>query len=118
MPLPVQTMGTKTMRPGNQFLTIAVTVAALFFAVACSQSTNSTLRVKVAALERCGATQPTIELVKNTARELGLAIDFKFVPISTREQANAHRHLGSPTVQINGLDIEPAARNADQFGIA
>ena len=115
MPLLAQTMKTKTMRPGNYFSTLAIAAAALFLAVACNQSSSSTLRVKVAALERCGATQPTIELVKNTARELGLAIDFKFVPISTREQANTHRHLGSPTVQINGLDIEPAARNADQF---
>ena len=85
---------------------------------ACGQSSNRNLKVKVASLERCGATQPTIDLVKNTAKELGLAIDFEYVAISTREQANSHRHLGSPTIQINGLDIEPAARNADQFGIA
>ena len=106
------------MRSMNLFFTLALAAAILLFAVACGQSSNRTLKVKVASLERCGATQPTIDLVKNTAKELGLAIDFEYVAISTPELANAHRHIGSPTIQINGLDIEPAARNADQFGIA
>ena len=106
------------MRIRNHFFTFAVAAATLFFVVACGQSTSPILQVKVASLERCGATQPTIDLVKNTAKELGLTIDFEYVAITTREQAKAHRHLGSPTIQINGLDIDPAARNADQFGIA
>ena len=106
------------MRAKSQLFTLAIAAATLLFAVACGQSTGPNLNVKVASLERCGATQPTIDLVKNTAKELGLTIDFEYVGITTREQAKAHRHLGSPTIQINGLDIEPTARNADQFGIA
>ena len=102
----------------NQFIYLAVAAVPLLFASACGKSTGPVLKVKVASLERCGATQPTIDLVKNTAKELGLDIDFQYVAITTREQAREHRHLGSPTIQINGLDIEPAARNVDQFGIA
>jgi len=106
------------VRSMNHSFTLAVAAAILLVVVACGQSSDPTLKVKVASLERCGATQPTIDLVKNTAKELGLAIDFEYVAVSTHEQAKAHRHLGSPTIQINGLDIEPAARNAAQFGIA
>ena len=102
----------------NQVITLAVAAATLLFASACGQSSSPALKVKVASLERCSATQPTIDLVNNTAKELGLNIDFQYVAITTPEQAREHRHLGSPTIQIDGLDIEPAARNADQFGIA
>ena len=102
----------------NHFIFLAVVAATLLFSFACGQSSSTALKVKVASLERCGATQPTIDLVKNTAKELGLDINFEYVAITTQEQAKEHRHLGSPTIQINGLDIEPAARNADQFGIA
>ena len=108
----------KTMISINQFITLAVAATILLFVSACSQSSSPALKVKVASLERCGATQPTIDLVKNTAKELGLDIDFQYVAIATPEQAKEHKHLGSPTIQINGLDIEPAARDADQFGIA
>ncbi len=107
------------MQSKNHLSILAMAAVTLLFVVACGQSGNSsTLKVKVASLERCGATKPTIDLVKNTAKELGLAIDFEYVAITTREQAKMHRHLGSPTIQINGQDIEPAARDAYQFGIA
>jgi hypothetical protein len=106
------------MRTRNHFFALIVASATLFIAVACGQRSNPSIKVKVASLERCGATQPTIDLVKNTAKELGLDIDFQYVAIATPEQARDHRHLGSPTIQINGVDIEPTARNADQFGIA
>ena len=107
------------MQSKNHLFILAMTAAILLFIVACGQSGNSSiLKVKVASLERCGATQPTIDLVKKTAKELGLTIDFEYVGITSQEQAKVHRHLGSPTIQINGLDIEPAARNADKFGIA
>jgi hypothetical protein len=66
----------------NQFITLAVAAATLLFASACGQSSSPALKVKVASLERCGATQPTIDLVKNTAKELGLDIDFQYVAIT------------------------------------
>jgi len=118
MPFSAYTGKEKTIISINQCITLTVAAATLLFASACSQSSSPDLKVKVASLERCGATQPTIDLVKKTAKELGLDIDFQYVAITTPEQAKEHRHLGSPTIQINGLDIEPAARNADQFGIA
>ena len=100
-------------------LILATVAITLVFSTAFGQSNNgSTIKVKVASLARCGATQPTIDLVKNTAKELGLTIDFEHVAITSREHATLHRHIGSPTIQINGLDIEPAARNFDRFGIS
>ena len=44
-------------------------------------------------------------------------IEFEHVIVKTPEDARAHRHIGSPTVQINDLDIEPEARNIQQFGV-
>lgn len=74
-------------------------------------------KVKVLSLDKCSATPPTIELVKDVAKELGIAISLEHVVVKTREQAEQHRHIGSPTVQINGLDIEPGARGIEQFGV-
>ena len=78
---------------------------------------NNIMKVKVASLEKCSATDHTIELVKDVAKEIGLKIDFEHVIVKTREDAIEHRHIGSPTVQINGLDIDMGARAINQFGI-
>ena len=78
---------------------------------------NGIMKVKVASLEKCSATDLTISLVNEIAREMAVEIDFEHVIMKTREDAIAHRHIGSPTVQINGLDIDPGARKTNQFGI-
>ena len=76
-----------------------------------------TMRVKVVSLEGCTATPPTIVLIKETAREMNIRITLDHVVVRTPEEAQENRHIGSPTVQIEGLDIDPQARSIDQFGI-
>jgi len=75
------------------------------------------LDVKVLSLKKCEATPPTIALIKEVAGEMGIEMDFKHVIVETPEQALESRFIGSPTVQINGRDIEPTARESDQFGL-
>jgi hypothetical protein len=75
------------------------------------------MQVKVISVEKCGATPPTIALVKETAGEMGIAIDLKHLIVRTSEEAKEHRHIGSPTVHIEGRDIDPEARGIEQFGV-
>jgi hypothetical protein len=85
--------------------------------LAITEKGNKPMQVKVVTLEKCSATPPTIKLVKETAKELGVKIDLQHVVVKTVDEAKEHRHIGSPTVQINGIDIEPQARDITQFGI-
>jgi hypothetical protein len=48
-------------------------------------------------------------------RQIDIPIDL--VLIQTEAEAAAGHFLGSPTVQINGLDLEPAARGLSQTGL-
>jgi hypothetical protein len=50
------------------------------------------------------------------AQDLGIAIEIRKVLVTTQDQADELRFLGSPTVQVNGQDIDPAARTASSFG--
>jgi hypothetical protein len=75
------------------------------------------MKVKIVSLEMCGATDFTISLVNEVAREMGVEIGLEHAIVKTSEDAIEHRHIGSPTVQINDLDIEPEARNIQQFGV-
>lgn len=73
--------------------------------------------VKVLSIKGCQATPPTIELVESVAKEMKITINLTVSIIETAEQAKKERFIGSPTVQINGLDIEPASREIDMFGV-
>lgn len=38
-------------------------------------------------------------------------------PITTPPAAHAARFLGSPTVRVDGIDVEPTARDRTDFGL-
>ena len=52
-----------------------------------------------------------------TAR-LNIDVDPEHIIVKTIEEAIEYRHIGGPTIQVNGLDIEPDARDSEQFSIA
>jgi hypothetical protein len=37
--------------------------------------------------------------------------------VETWQEAEAQRFLGSPTVRVNGVDVEPGAEERDDFGL-
>jgi hypothetical protein len=74
------------------------------------------LDVRILYTEGCANTPQTVRRVQDVAKEMGIAIQVDKVLVTTQNQANELRFLGSPTVQIDGQDIDPAARKADAFG--
>lgn len=58
-----------------------------------------------------------MELVKIIAQDLNTPINIETVVVGTQERAQELRFLGSPTVQIDGIDIEPSARDSLAFGL-
>lgn len=75
------------------------------------------VRIRVLYSEGCASTPPTVKLVKNIAQDLNIPVSMEMVLVGTQEQAQEQRFLGSPTVQIEGLDIEPSARDSVAFGL-
>jgi hypothetical protein len=73
--------------------------------------------VRVLYTPGCPNLTPTISLIEKVGRELGIAVAMERVEVSSQEQAVELRCLGSPTIQINGIDIEPAARGSLKFGL-
>ena len=74
------------------------------------------LNVVVLYNEGCPATPKTIHLAEECVSELGIHVEIRKVLVNSLEEANEWRFLGSPTVQINGIDIDPTVRDAKVFG--
>jgi len=68
-------------------------------------------------MAECPATPRTIRLVEDIARAMGISIAVDQALVETPEQAHALAFLGSPTVQVEGQDIEPEARARLDFGL-
>ena len=75
------------------------------------------VKVEVFAKEACGATVPTIELVKNTLEGMKGSYDLKVIYVNSHDRAKELKVIGSPTVRVNGVDIEPGAAAKQKYGI-
>ena len=77
-----------------------------------------TLRIQVLYFEDCPNYKPALELIQRTADEIGVDTDIELVYIDSGETADANRFLGSPTIRVEGIDIDPAARDRKDFGLS
>jgi hypothetical protein len=68
-------------------------------------------------MAECPATPGMVRLVESVARGMGISIALEQILVDTPEQAAALSFLGSPTVQVDGRDIEPEARSRTDFGL-
>jgi hypothetical protein len=71
--------------------------------------------VEVLTFEGCPHAQPALDLVERVVAELGLDATVGRIDVPDLETAERHRFLGSPTIRVNGRDIEPGAEERSEF---
>src|SRR5690242_4538414 len=75
------------------------------------------MKIELLYFDECPNHGPTLERVKDALRQERQDADV--VEVNMRDDATAQSlgFLGSPTVRIDGLDIEPSARLSKHFGL-
>lgn len=71
--------------------------------------------VEVLYFDGCPNHPATLALVERLSRELGLDPTVRAVNVADPEAAVRERFLGSPTVRVDGRDIEPGADERTDF---
>jgi copper chaperone CopZ len=75
------------------------------------------MKVEVLYSDGCPNHRPAVELVREVLREDGVEAEVAEVNVSDPGLAEVLGFLGSPTVRVNGLDVEPSARSAREYGM-
>ncbi len=65
------------------------------------------MRIEVLYVPGCPNYQPALERVKRVLASESVADEVHGVPVSTEAEAKTLLFLGSPTVRVNGKDVEP-----------
>ena len=71
--------------------------------------------VEVLTFEGCPHAEPALELVKRVLADSDVGATVRRVDVPDAEAAAAQRFLGSPTIRVNGRDIEPGVAERDQY---
>lgn len=75
------------------------------------------LRIRILTFAGCPNRQPTFQLVDRVASLLWPNAVVERIEVRSNAEAVRLRFLGSPTVQVNGIDIEPASRERSDFAM-
>jgi hypothetical protein len=75
------------------------------------------MQIEVLYFEDCPNHLPTVERIHTVLCEEGCRADVREVLVPDISTAQRVNFLGSPTVRVNGIDIEPAANDRRDFGL-
>jgi hypothetical protein len=75
------------------------------------------VRVEILYVEGCPNHGPTVELVRQSIEACGVSARLEEVEVRDDAQARRLRFLGSPTVRVDGVDVEPDADIRRDFAI-
>lgn len=71
--------------------------------------------MEVLSFAGCPHREPAIELVERIVSDLGVDAEVVCVDVPNVESAGTTRFLGSPSIRVDGADVEPDARNRTDF---
>jgi len=74
-------------------------------------------RVELLYFDGCPNHEPLHDRVRELISAHDLQATIHTVPIASEEEARARRFLGSPSLRIDGVDVEPDADARTDFGI-
>ena len=72
-------------------------------------------RVEILYFDGCPNHEPARDLVEQVAAELGLQAEIELVEAADTDTARRLRFLGSPSVRVDGRDVEPGADERSDF---
>jgi hypothetical protein len=64
------------------------------------------MKIRVLYFDGCPSYEPALATICEVIDEQNLEAEIEWVRVNSAEEAIAQRFLGSPTVQINGVDVE------------
>ena len=74
--------------------------------------------VEILYFDDCPNWSTAASAVDQAARELGVAVEIRLVRVASEAEATRLRFLGSPTVRVDGRDVEPGAEERRAFALA
>jgi hypothetical protein len=64
----------------------------------------------------CGSREVTLLMINKLTQEQGMKVDLTETTICSMPEAKTAKFLGSPSIRINGIDIEPESIGKTDYG--
>ena len=75
-------------------------------------------RIEILFFDGCPNHPPTLEIVRSVVQSLGVDATIREVEVRSAAEAERLRFLGSPTVHVDGQDVDPEARGRVDYSFS
>ena len=76
------------------------------------------MKVEVLFFQGCPHYPATVSLLRQVIGDLRLSSEVREIEVRSQEEAERLRFLGSPSVRVDGVDLEPGAAAGAEFGLS
>jgi len=74
--------------------------------------------VEILYFDDCPNHHPAVALVERLSRELGIAPELRLVNVPDQEAAQLLHFLGSPTIRVGGVDVDPHTEERNDYALS
>ena len=75
-------------------------------------------KIEILFFAGCPNFRPAVELVERVVADLSIDAHIQTVEVDSADEAVRRRFLGSPSIHVNGQDIEPDAGGRTDFAVS
>ena len=75
------------------------------------------MRIELFYFDGCPSHAELLPRLRELLANQGIEEEIELHRVETPEEAERERFLGSPTVRIDGEDVDPSAKDRDDFGL-
>lgn len=76
------------------------------------------MKIEVLYFDGCPNHMPTAQRVRAIVKQEGVSAEVTEIEVKDESEARALAFPGSPTIRVDGLDVEPALRGSADTGFA
>jgi len=80
------------------------------------KATDAPVPVHILYFDGCPNHPRTVQRIRTIAERLDVPVDLREVEVTPNDDPDSLGFRGSPTVQVNGVDIDPSQRGQDNCG--
>jgi hypothetical protein len=74
--------------------------------------------VEILYFDGCPNHHPAVALVERLSRELGIEPQVRMVNVPDQAAAQRLRFLGSPTIRVGGVDVDPHTEEREDYALS
>lgn len=75
------------------------------------------MQIQLLHTKDCHAWQEAEKVLEEALQEAVLPVEYQVVLVTSEVQAEQLKFLGSPQITVDGIDVDPIAKNATRFSV-